>query len=636
MAQLRGGTTIAGYPALHSGLAESQLNNLTINGKLNIASGSALGIFGYQGKPVVIDHNNGNITLSATGGQLYLGYSGNGTVTTSMRLAAELRTSDSTKLISSTDGTLYYKGEDLDARYLNHTDTHLKTDLDGNTTYPRLVVNNGGATDNNWLRVGGAGNFGLLPYANGSSFLGTSSWQFQEVHGVNLYESSVKLSDKYSPLNHNHDGTYLSLSGGTLTGSLNVGTGVIASIPGIDLVLTGTSMQLDALTGITIGANDMQPPVIINGETTLAKNLYMPLDSSIHTNGVKAIEFFGPNNSGSGVSIGAGGMTIIGGGEAAATLKTGILAQQSGNAGFEHMYVGSDFDVNVYSNVNASFADGRLMKWNRDGALELTGSTQTLKLGRTKYWAGSLSGGDAIWSDNGLHVGAGGPISVWSENSDIRFRVGATGSVKTQLGISNNGRIYGYAQNNPDAEEIKTYWDNTNGGTLAEPYCGTTGWYTIAYNGDSNSATATGGDRAFAKFTILDSTSSRHQMIQFLAGVAYNRIDGATLMPLAGVKYGSGETLGGVRLLTAGTYAVQFLQVYILAGSNIRVVMEDNYWQRGWMPVNLNFMNTIPTGYTATKLEMQEGYANRPQAVMSGAGAPPSQGSFIGDIYVQY
>ncbi len=69
-------------------------------------------------------------------------------------------------------------------------------DTEGSGSYPRMFAGNNPASSNIWLRVP-ATNGGLLPYSNGNSSLGTSSWKFKEVHGVNLYENGTALSSKY-------------------------------------------------------------------------------------------------------------------------------------------------------------------------------------------------------------------------------------------------------------------------------------------------------------------------------------------------------------------------------------------------------------------------------------------------------
>ena len=125
MSELNGGTTIAGFTALHSGLGEAYLKgNLTLGGKINMAVGSSGGVTGKDGKHIIIDHDNGNVTLSATGSQLYLGYEN----TSNVRLYSNLVYGASTTIIT-TSGKLYYQGQDIDDRYVNHSDSYASFDL---------------------------------------------------------------------------------------------------------------------------------------------------------------------------------------------------------------------------------------------------------------------------------------------------------------------------------------------------------------------------------------------------------------------------------------------------------------------------------------------------------------------------
>ncbi|MEC4091582.1 tail fiber domain-containing protein [Pseudoalteromonas rubra] len=66
----------------------------------------------YNNAPVFKDHANGNVTISAAGADLYLGYQN----TTMVRLHAKLTTDDGTSVID-TNGTLYYQGQHTDERY---------------------------------------------------------------------------------------------------------------------------------------------------------------------------------------------------------------------------------------------------------------------------------------------------------------------------------------------------------------------------------------------------------------------------------------------------------------------------------------------------------------------------------------
>lgn len=207
---------------MHSGLKEARLNgNLNIDKKLVFDSASGSGIFANtSGSTPVLGSRSGSTTdieLNATGGSIHLG----GAETSNIWLKRDLMSNTGAKTIADTSGNLYFQGESTDSRYVKKgSDGYLTVDLVGTSTYPRLVVQNGGASDNSWIRVGGTGNHGILPYSNGTSSLGTSSWRFRDVHAVTFYENGSSLGSKYAASDHNHDSRYVNKTGDTFTGNL--------------------------------------------------------------------------------------------------------------------------------------------------------------------------------------------------------------------------------------------------------------------------------------------------------------------------------------------------------------------------------------------------------------------------------
>lgn len=127
----------------------------------------------------------------------------------------------------------------LDTTYLSNnymnkgSEPYVSADTAGSTAYPRLVVKNSGAATPEWIRMS-SNSHGLLPYSNGNSHIGTSSWKFQQIHAVNFYEDGTLLSSKYSAATHNHDtryslaththDNYISTGGGTVAGSISFTT----------------------------------------------------------------------------------------------------------------------------------------------------------------------------------------------------------------------------------------------------------------------------------------------------------------------------------------------------------------------------------------------------------------------------
>ncbi|KPW03248.1 alanine-zipper protein [Pseudoalteromonas sp. P1-11] len=100
--------------------------------------------------------------------------------------------------ISVSEPTVSSGGFITDVRWseVKEQPSFVALDTSGNSSYPRMVAGNNPASSNIWLRVPSTSG-GLLPYSNGNSLLGTSSWKFKEIHSVNFYENGTALSSKY-------------------------------------------------------------------------------------------------------------------------------------------------------------------------------------------------------------------------------------------------------------------------------------------------------------------------------------------------------------------------------------------------------------------------------------------------------
>lgn len=83
----------------------------------------------------------------------------------------------------------------------------------GDTSYWGLLTPDGSSSG--WIRTTSSG---LIPSANGSGALGTSSWQFSSIYGQTIYENGTALSSKYAAASH---GTHLTIG----TGASNAAAG---------------------------------------------------------------------------------------------------------------------------------------------------------------------------------------------------------------------------------------------------------------------------------------------------------------------------------------------------------------------------------------------------------------------------
>lgn len=101
------------------------------------------------------------------------------------------------------------------------------------------------------------------------------------------------------------------------------------------------------------------------------------------------------------------------------------------------------------------------------------------------------------------------------------------------------------------------------------------GWYTIATNA---------GDRAIARFGLVERASSRHQSVVFYASHHFGKDCGNNLSVLHYARY-SGTPIRYIRIKDGGTYDGAVLQVYIDDSYNnlVAFLMGDNLQARGWV-----------------------------------------------------
>ena len=161
---------------------------------------SSNGVVDIGGNTVFHDGYHPNADTWTTARTLTIGNTGksvNGSGNVSWSLAEiGAQAAGSYAPASHTHDDRYYTESEADSRFINTTDSYVSTDLAGSTAYPRLVVNNSGASTPNWIRVSSNAE-GILPYSNGNSYIGTNSWRFAQIHAVNFYENGTLLSSKY-------------------------------------------------------------------------------------------------------------------------------------------------------------------------------------------------------------------------------------------------------------------------------------------------------------------------------------------------------------------------------------------------------------------------------------------------------
>lgn len=153
--------------------------------------------------------------------------------------------------------------------YLSNTTPYIGLDTAGSAAYPRIVLANNPGTNSTWIRVSSNAG-GLLPYSNGNSFIGSSSWKFKEIHAVNFHENGVALANKYYPF-----------SGGKITGDLNINDRIV-----IRSADTRTIQGFGGSGNITIASNTNNNGEIIfnNGIVKINSSGQLVLDYNKYSN----------------------------------------------------------------------------------------------------------------------------------------------------------------------------------------------------------------------------------------------------------------------------------------------------------------------------------------------------------------
>ena len=127
---------------------------------------------------------------------------------------------------------------------------------------------------------------------------------------------------------------------------------------------------------------------------------------------------------GNGISIGGGGLTMIGSGESCDTLISSLSLGSAG--GTETMYIGSDGDINFYPNNNSYDASA------------------LCKITASRFWAG-VNGNTTRESQVGAQAGAG-QIYIYSQASTSGSRglyvpAHGTGSAKAIVDVNTNNEV---------------------------------------------------------------------------------------------------------------------------------------------------------------------------------------------------
>jgi hypothetical protein len=176
------------------------------------------------------------------------------------------------------------------------------------------------------------------------------------------------------------------------------------------------------------------------------------------------------------------------------------------------------------------------------------------------------SGSDIYYSDGNVGIGVTNPEDKLEVNGNI---------IASDPIDSNHVATKSYIDSN------FTKIDSMSATNLA------IGWYTIAVNS---------GNRAIARFGLIDTASGRHQSIIFYASHHYG--SSSELTVLHNGRYGSLAPYKYIRIKEGGTYDGALLQVYINNSTNnlAAYLLGDNIQTYGWILKNFIPDGTDPGG----------------------------------------
>lgn len=421
-----------------------------------------------------------------------------------------------------------------------------------------------------------------LGYQNTTSVYLSSA--LQTTSNVNIIGTDGTLYYKGTDTNS----TYLRLDGtNTMTADLNIGSHNITNVSNINASTLGTVTQINGAYGKIAQSTDEW--LRLNDDGSHTSGVYFG-PSIVRTDGYFQIG----NNGASGQWDGTG-----------MTFPLGTLIQATGKDSANNTITKPIIEIQTTTDTgNTGY--GLVIGGGGQTVIGAGESAQTVA-------SGNLYSGNSerMWiaSDNEIHIlsnqqsGFDQSREIIIQNSDITVGDG-------------NGNI----------NYVNQYYRTPSAHTIT-----TSGWYRIAQTN------ATSNSRAYGRFMVMDMSASNHELIDFTAGVAFNKPESVNIHMLGRVKYGSQEILGAVRIITGTTYQASYLEVFCNSGCVVQQIGEyyDQFWSNGWTPLDFVYEASVPTGYTANKMELQDGYY-RNQNVFTGTTAPPSQGAYAGDIYVQY
>lgn len=167
----------------------------------------------------------------------------------------------------------------------------------------------------------------------------------------------------------------------------------------IDVLKNGTGVAIGKMASVE-NLFDISWNTKIDGILTANKSVYIKdgIKTSLGGRDGYAIQFLAGNESCTHMVIGAGGATIIGGGDAAKTIldNAGMTGANS-----ESMCIGNDANIRVYTNLQNGWSDAKQFVFNKNGNFEVPNQ---LKINEKYIKTGTSGGWELYEFGNGMKM----------------------------------------------------------------------------------------------------------------------------------------------------------------------------------------------------------------------------------------
>lgn len=297
------------------------------NGHLRLPSGGEIQS-GHNSNYIIKDHSNGNVTLSAAGGDLFVGFQN----TNKVLQRAHLYTSDGANFIAQTDGTLFYQGTNTDNRYAR---------LAGATFTGAVTMSNTLTVTNN-VSISGT-----LTSSSSSSLIATrstrKSWIVHRPDNNNLI---------FAP-SASANGTDWDWTKQVIFDD----SGEIFATGNKKVFHEGNFTPGDYVTVAT--------DQTITGQKVFSRPIQMMINDNGTNRTFNVINMYGGGVSGAGIAIGSGGATILGSGESAGAVRPNLSAAD------ETLALASDANIVLYSNLQNGWGSRVTATFDNTGRLTI-------------------------------------------------------------------------------------------------------------------------------------------------------------------------------------------------------------------------------------------------------------------------